>query len=115
MELVQRDIGTVTVLDLSGRLTLNDGSGLLRTAVTDLVSRGRTNIVLNLARLSYLDSAGLGEMVACYSSAAKAGGAVKLTHATDKINDLLSITKLLTVFDTFDAEPEALASFGHVA
>jgi anti-sigma B factor antagonist len=111
MDLAQRDIGNVTVLDLAGKLTVVDGAGELKARVTDLVSKGRKQIVLNLAKLSYLDSAGLGEMVACYTTATKSGGMVKIAHATAKINDLLTITKLLTVFDAHDTEAKAVASF----
>ncbi len=111
MDLAQRDIGNVTVLELAGRLTVADGAGDLKEKVTDLVSSGRKQIVLNVAKLRYLDSAGLGEMVACYTTALKAGGMVKIAHATAKINDLLTITKLLTVFDAHDTEAKAVASF----
>lgn len=112
MELSQRDLGDVTVLDVSGRLTLSDGSGQLKDKVTSLVAAGRTNIVLNLANLSYMDSAGLGEMVACYTTATKSGGAVKIANTTGKMKDLLTITKLLTVFDSHDTEAGAVSSFG---
>jgi len=111
MELSRRDVGDVTVLDLSGRLTLNDGSGRLKDKVSSLVFEGNKHIVLNLAQLSYMDSAGLGDMVACYTTATKGGGKVKLANTTGKIKDLLAITKLLTVFDAFDSEAEAVASF----
>jgi anti-sigma B factor antagonist len=109
MNLAQRDIGNVTVLDLSGKLTVTDGAGRLKEKVTSLVQDGRKQIVLNLAKLTYLDSAGLGEMVACYTTATKSGGLVKISHATAKINDLLTITKLLTVFDAHETEAGAVA------
>lgn len=112
MELSRRDVGEVTVLDLAGRLTLTDGSGRLKEKVTSLLFDDRKKIVLNLQNLSYMDSAGLGEMVACYSSAAKSGGKVRLANTTGKIKDLLTITKLLTVFDAYDDEAAAVASFG---
>ncbi len=112
MELAQRDLGTVTILDLSGRLTATDGSGQLKDRVTSLISQGRKNIILNLGSLSYMDSSGLGEMVACYSTATKNGGAVKLANTTGKMKDLLLITKLLTVFDAHETEAQAVASFG---
>jgi anti-sigma B factor antagonist len=111
MTLTERTVDRVSVLDLAGRLTSMDGAGLLKAAVERLVAVGRTNIVLNLSQLSYMDSSGLGEMVACYTTASKAGGAVKLAHTGAKIQDLLSITKLITVFDTYDTEQLALDSF----
>ena len=112
MELTRRAVGQVTVLDLSGRLTSNEGSGRLKEKVTSLVFEGQNQIVLNLANLSYMDSAGLGEMVACYTTASKGGGRVKLANTTGRIKDLLTITKLLTVFDAYDSEAEAVESFG---
>lgn len=111
MELSQRDVGDVTVIDISGRLTLSDGSGELKERVTSLVAEGRKNIVLNLSNLHYMDSAGLGEMVACYTTATKSGGAVKIANSTGKMKDLLTITKLVTVFDAHDTEAQAVSSF----
>jgi anti-sigma B factor antagonist len=111
MDISRRDVGKVVVLDVSGRLTLNDGSGQLKEQVSSLVSQGHKNIVLNLGRLAYVDSAGLGEMVACHSTATKNGSQVKLANTTSKLNDLLTITKLVTVFDTHDTEEQAIRSF----
>jgi anti-sigma B factor antagonist len=111
MEMSRRDLGNVTVLDLSGRLTSTDGSGRLKEKVTSLIFEGHKNIVLNLANLSYVDSSGLGEMVACHSTAAKAGASVKLANTTGKMKDLLAITKLVTVFDAHDTEAQAISSF----
>jgi len=111
MELSRRDSGNVTILDLSGRLTSTDGAGQLKDMVTSLISAGHKNIVLNLANLTYMDSAGLGEMVACHSTATKNGGKVKLANTTGKLKDLLSITKLVTVFDCHDSEQQAVSSF----
>ena len=111
MELSRRDLANVTILDLSGRLTSTDGAGRLKEKVTSLIFEGRKNIVLNLSNLTYMDSAGLGEMVACHSTAAKSGGAVKLANTTNRVKDLLTITKLLTVFESFDSEADALRSF----
>ena len=111
MEMSRRDLGNVTVLDLSGRLTSTDGAGRLKEKVTSLIFEGHKNIVLNLANLSYVDSAGLGEMVACHSTAAKSGASVKLANTTGKMKDLLSITKLLTVFDSHETEAQAISSF----
>ncbi|HQZ38619.1 MAG TPA: STAS domain-containing protein [Vicinamibacterales bacterium] len=112
MELSRRDVGPVTVLDLLGRLTSTDSSGRLKEKVASLVFDDRKQIVLNLQNLAYMDSAGLGEMVACYSTATKSGGKVRLANTTGKIKELLTITKLLTVFDAYDSEAEAVASFG---
>jgi anti-sigma B factor antagonist len=111
MEVSRRDLGNVTILDLSGRFTSNDGAGRLKEKVTSLIFEGHKNIILNLANLTYMDSAGLGEMVACHSTAAKSGGAVKLANTTGKMKDLLSITKLVTVFDAHDTEAQAISSF----
>jgi anti-sigma B factor antagonist len=111
MDITRRDVGPVTVLDLVGRLTGTDSHGTLKQQVTELVTDGRKHIVLNLEKLSYMDSGGLGEMVSCYTTASKAGGAVKLAHLTTRIKDLLMITKLVTVFDSFDTEAGAVASF----
>lgn len=111
MELSQRNLENVTILDLSGRLTSTDGAGRLKEKVTSLIFEGQKNIILNLGNLTYMDSAGLGEMVACHSTAAKSGGAVKLANTTGKLKDLLAITKLVTVFDAHDTEAQAIASF----
>jgi anti-sigma B factor antagonist len=111
MEISRRDVGNVVVLDVSGKLTLTDGSGRLKEQVSSLVSQGHKNIVLNLGHLTYMDSAGLGEMVACHSTATKNGGRVKLANTTSKLKDLLTITKLVTVFDTHESEAEAVSSF----
>ncbi len=111
MELTEREVGTITVLDLAGRLTLEDNNRL-KDKVTSLIFQDRKQIVLNLAKLDYMDSAGLGEVVACASTASKNGGAVKLANTTKRVKDLLTITKLLTVFDAYDSEAEAVRSFG---
>ena len=111
MELSRRDVGNVTVLDVSGRLTSTDGAGRLKDKVSSLIFEGNKNIVLNLSNLSYVDSSGLGEMVACHSTATKSGGAVKIANTTGKLKDLLAITRLLTVFDAHDTEAQAISSF----
>lgn len=111
MEISRRDLGTVTILDLSGRFTNTDGAGRLKEMVSSLISEGHKNIVLNLGKLAYLDSAALGEMVACHSTATKNGGQVKLANTTGKLKDLLAITKLVTVFDSHDTEDQAIRSF----
>ena len=104
-------VGGVTVLDVKGRLVLGDGDVLLRDKVHSLVSQGRKQIVLNLADMPYIDSGGLGEIVRTHTTVNRANGGLKLMNVTKRIHDLLVITKLVTVFDTFDSEAEAVQSF----
>jgi len=111
MQIEQRAVGDVTVLDLKGRVTLGEGDELLRDKVNSLLNQGLKKIVLNLADVPYVDSAGLGEIVRTYTTVSKQGGSLKLLNLTKRITDLLSITKLLTVFETFDTENEAVRSF----
>jgi anti-sigma B factor antagonist len=111
MQIEERAVGDVVVLDLKGRVTLGDGDELLKDKVNSLVNRGFKKIVLNLAEVPYVDSAGLGEIVRTYTTVSRQGGSLKLLSLTKRISDLLSITKLLTVFETFDAEDEAIKSF----
>jgi anti-sigma B factor antagonist len=110
-----RQVDDVAIVDMAGRITLGEGSGLLRTTIKDLVGSGQKNILLNLKDVSYLDSAGLGEMVGSYASVTNAGGNIKLLHPHSKVHDLLQITKLYTVFIAFDDEKEALRSFAATA
>jgi anti-sigma B factor antagonist len=111
MKIVERQVGDVLILDLHGKIMIGEGDDALREAVTRLVDGGRTKIVLNLAEVPYVDSAGLGEIVRCYTTVSRKGGRLKLLHLTKKIKDLLAITKLLTVFETYDSEEEAVKSF----
>jgi anti-sigma B factor antagonist len=111
MQIEERAVGDVVVLDLKGKITLGEGDELLKDKVNSIVSQGRRKIVLNLAEVPYLDSAGLGEVVRAYTTVSRQGGSLKLLNLTKRITDLLSITKLLTVFDTFDGEDEAIRSF----
>ena len=111
MQIEERLSGDVTILDLTGRLVLGDGDELLRDKVNSLLHRGRKQLVVNLGGVPYIDSAGLGEIVRSYTTVSKQGGSLKLLNLTSKIADLLSITKLLTVFETFDSERAALDSF----
>jgi anti-sigma B factor antagonist len=111
MKIVERQVGDVLILDLHGKIMIGEGDDALREAVTRLVDGGSTRIVLNLAEVPYVDSAGLGEIVRCYTTVSRKGGRLKLLHLTKKIKDLLSITKLLTVFETYDTEDEAVKSF----
>jgi anti-sigma B factor antagonist len=111
MKIVERNVGDVTVLDLHGKIMIGEGDDALRDAVTKLVDGGKTKIILNLAEVPYVDSAGLGEIVRCYTTVSRKGGRLKLLNLTKKIKDLLAITKLLTVFETYESEQEAVASF----
>ena len=111
MHINTRTFGDITVLDLSGKLTMDDGASMLRDRVASLVSQGNRRLLLNLADVPYVDSGGLGELVRCSLIASREKGAVKLVNLTQRIADLLTITKLLTVFDTFDNEDAARASF----
>lgn len=111
MQIDERIVGDVVVLDLQGRVTLGEDAELLRDKVNSLVNQGHRKIVLNLAGVPYIDSAGLGEIVRTYTTVSHQGGSLKLLNLTKKIADLLAITKLLTVFDTFDSENEAVGSF----
>ena len=115
MVIEQRAVGGVVVLDLSGKLALGDGDGLLKDKVHSLVFQGSKEIALNLGGLSYMDSAGLGELISVHSTATRAGGHIKIFNLTKRVNDLLTITKVLTVFDVFDSEQEALKSFPEAA
>jgi anti-sigma B factor antagonist len=101
----------VTVLDLSGRITLGEGSVQLREAIRDLISKGLKNILLNLGDVNYIDSSGLGELVGAYTTAKNQGAALKLLNLTRKVKDVLQLTKLYTVFDIYDDEASAIASF----
>ena len=111
MQISERNNGAVIVLDLKGKITLGEGDELLKDKVNSLVNQGHKKIVLNLADVPYIDSAGLGEIVRTYTTVSRQGGSLKLLNLTKRITDLLSITKLLTVFETFDSESEALKSF----
>jgi anti-sigma B factor antagonist len=111
MEISERKVGGVTVVDISGKLVASDQLGRLKDKVPSLVFQGEKQIVLNLANVSYMDSSGLGEMVACHGSATRAGGEIKLANTGKKIKDLLIMTRLYTVFDAHDTEAEAIKSF----
>jgi anti-sigma B factor antagonist len=108
----ERQAGDVTVLDLSGKITIGEGSVALRTAIRRLLEEGKKRILLNLAGVSYVDSSGIGELVSSYTAIGKEeGGQLKLLNLTQKIQDLLTITKLLTVFDVYESEADALNSY----
>lgn len=106
-----RDVGDVTVIDLDGRITLGEGSNLLRDLVREKLAHGRRNILLNMATVNYVDSTGLGELVSAYRLIKSEGGKLKLLSLNKKVTDLLQITKLYTVFDTHSEEGQAIASF----
>ena len=111
MQIQERAVGDVMVLDLKGKITLGEGDELLKDKVNSLVNQGHKKVILNLADVPYIDSAGLGEVVRTYTTVSRQGGSLKLLNLTKRITDLLSITKLLTVFETFDSENEAVRSF----
>lgn len=106
-----RLVGDVTIVDLSGRIVLGEGSVALRDLVRNLVSEGNKKILLNLSDVNYIDSSGLGELVSAFTNVHKRGGELKLLHLTKKVHDLLLITKLYTVFDITDDEAASLKSF----
>jgi anti-sigma B factor antagonist len=111
MQITERSVGDVMVLDIKGKITLGEGDEQLKDKVNSLVNQGQRKMVLNLAGVPYLDSAGLGEVVRAYTTVSRQGGNLKLLNLTKRITDLLSITKLLTVFETFDSESDAVQSF----
>lgn len=111
LKLGVREVGHVTVVDLSGKITIGEGDTMLREKVTELLEAGRTSVLLNLEKVSYMDSAGIGELVACFKRAREKGGAVKLLRPVGKVHDLLALTKLEQVFENFDDEKSAVVSF----
>jgi anti-sigma B factor antagonist len=111
MEIAERKVSDVTILDLSGKMTLGEGDELLKQTINNLLAAGSKKLVLNLENVPYIDSAGLGEVVRTHTTVSRQGGSLKLLNLTKRIEDLLSITKLLTVFDTYDSEAEAIKSF----
>jgi anti-sigma B factor antagonist len=105
----------VAVLDLKGRIRINGGTLALHRSIRCLIEEGKTKILLNLAGVTHIDSTGLGELISSYVTVSNNGGQIKLVHLTERLQDIMTITKLLTVFDVYDNEPDALASFtGHV-
>ena len=111
----ERVVGHFTVLNIVGRLTIDEAAQHLKESIEGLISRDRLHVVLNLAQVPYIDSGGLGQLVASFGSVKKAGGAMKLLNVNSRNHDLLSITRLVTVFETFDSEAEAVRSFDTVA
>jgi anti-sigma B factor antagonist len=111
LNISERQAGDVTILDMSGKVTIGEGSVALRNTIRRLLGEGKKKILLNLSDVGYIDSSGIGELVSSFTAVNKESGSLKLLNLTQKIQDLLAITKLLTVFDTFDDEGEALASY----
>lgn len=111
MEIQERTIEGVVVLDLTGKLTIGEGDELLKERISNLVQQGHRNLLLNLEGVPYIDSAGLGEIVRTYTTVSRQGGKLKLVNLTKRITDLLAITKLLTVFETYETQDEAVKSF----
>ena len=112
MEITERALGDVTILDVDGRIMLGEGDEVFREVVARLVEAGRIKLILNLEGVPHVDSAGISEIVRTYVTTSKRGGQMKLLNVTRRVHELLAITRLLTVFETFDSEEEALASFG---
>jgi anti-sigma B factor antagonist len=112
MTVSERKVGSVTIVDVAGKMVATDNPGRLKDKITSLVFQGEKQIIINLGNVNYVDSSGLGEIVACHSSALKGGAEIKLANAANRIKDLLVMTRLLTVFDSHDTEASALKSFG---
>jgi len=111
MKSTVKDVGDVRVISLDGKITIGAGDVQMRSLVESALADGRTKILLDLKDVTHIDSSGIGEMVGCYTTVARRGGAMKLLNLPPKINDILQVTQLITVFDVFDNEAEALASF----
>ena len=112
LDVKERQAGDVTILDLRGEVRIGEGSIALRDAIRQLADTGKKKLLLNLAGVSYIDSSGIGELIANYTTVSRQGGQLKLLKLTDRVQNLLVITKLLTVFDAYEDEAEALKSFG---
>jgi len=111
MKVSNRQVDGIAVVDMSGRITLGEGSVVLRDTVRDLVTKGQKKILLNLGDVTYIDSSGIGELVSAFTAVRREGGELKLLNLTKKVHDLLQITKLYTVFDIKDDEAAAIQSF----
>jgi anti-sigma B factor antagonist len=112
MKATNRQVEGVTVVDMSGRITLGEGSVVLRDTIRDLIGKGQKKILLNLGDVTYIDSSGIGELVSAFTAVRREGGELKLLNLTKKVHDLLQITKLYTVFDIKDDEATAIKAFG---
>ena len=115
MQIEERVVNNVTILDLKGKITLGEGDEALKDKINSLILQDRKRLLLNLEGVPYIDSAGLGEIVRTYTTVSRQGGQLKLVNLTKRITDLLSITKLLTVFETFESEADAVKSFSSSA
>jgi anti-sigma B factor antagonist len=111
LNIKERQAGDITILDMDGKITIGEGSVALRSAIRRLLEEGKKKILLNLGGVGYIDSSGIGELVSSYTAINKEGGQLKLLNLTQKLQDLLGITKLLTVFDVYDSESDALGSY----
>lgn len=111
LNISERKVGNVTILDIEGNLRIGEGSVTLHKAIRRLQAEGQSHLLVNLAQVAYIDSSGLGELVAGYVAMRKSGGEIKLLHLTQRVRELMTITKLLTVFDAYEDESEALDSF----
>ncbi len=111
LNISERQAGDITILDMNGKVTIGEGSVALRTTIRRLLGEGKKKIILNLSGVGYVDSSGIGEFVSSFTAVNKEDGSLKLLNLTQKIQDLLAITKLLTVFDVYENEGEALSSF----
>ena len=111
VKLTTRQVGDVTVIDVAGRITLGEGSSVLRDALRDLVTKNQKKILLNLGEVSYIDSSGIGELVSGFTTVTNGGGGLKLLNLNKRVKDLLQITKLYTVFDVHEDEASAIRSF----
>lgn len=115
MHIQERAVGSVTILDLKGKLIHGEGDELLRDKIHSLLHQGRKNVVINLGGVDYIDSAGLGEMVSSLTTMRRDGGSIKLLNLTKRVQDLLAITKLLTVFEAFNSEKDVVSSFSSMS
>lgn len=111
MKISRREVGPITIIEPKGKITIGEGDILLRDEIVKLLGEDKKKLVLDLGEVSYMDSAGVGELVSVYTSVKNRGGELKLSNLTKKIKDLLSITQLLTIFDSYESTDEALASF----
>lgn len=111
MQLKTRKVDSVNVVDINGKITLGEGNVILRDTIRNLLARGEKKILLNLGDVTYIDSSGIGELVSSFTTTTNQGGQLKLLNLTKKVQDLLQITKLLTVFEVFNNETEALQTF----
>ena len=111
MDMQERMVGPIVVLDLGGKLIAGDGDGRLKDKINSLTLQGRKQVLLNLGSISYIDSNGLGELIASHTTVTRHGGQIKLVNLTKRVQDLLAICRLLTVFDVFDSEADAVKSF----